>query len=147
MPVSCFKMTFKVRGPYGVGSLHGRIRPARVSRAAAAFTMGNEAVSLEDGCDSALGRPGPAGEPVSEELEQLFGAVGGVLLASFDDGVHKEVRRFVRAVQGAPGAILEADSPLIIVPGGPFVPGLAADTVPGAEFGKRKDSSEIISNE
>jgi hypothetical protein len=147
LPVSCFKLTFEVGGPEGIGRVHGRVRPTGVSWTATAAAVGNKAVSLEDACDSALGRPVPVGEAVSEELEQLLGAVERVLLSGFDDGVNKEVSGFVGTVPGAPGAIPEPHSSLGFIPRDPLVPGLAADPVAGAKLGKSEDFSEAISNE
>lgn len=141
------EVALEVGGPQIVGLRGGRRHDARVLVLAPAPPLLHQPPPGEQIPGRADGRPGHAGMPRREPVQELGGPPARMLPARRTDQGRDLRRDAVRTVMRGPAALLQPLPAGFVEASEPLVPRLATNAIPGATLDHRVRGHSVIVNE
>lgn len=143
------KLPLEINRPHGVRHVHWRVRRAgmRAQVAAARRRGRDQAGALQPGPHRTRGRQRPLGMASAQHRQQFLGPPARMTSPQLEQRIHDERITRMRTRVGPARSLQQAGRTLVRVAPNPFVAGLPADVVAGAQLGDRADAPLVVGYE
>lgn len=145
-PIARAELAFEIRGPEIIRPNGGRRHDARMMRRAAAPPFPHQPMAREEIARGTDGRPGEAGMPGPEPIQQHPRAPLGMAPLRGEEALGDRFGDLVRTVMRRPTAIRQGRAAPGVVPAHPLIGRLPAYDIPRRQLGHRVHPELIVIN-